>query len=90
MTWGKSGGKISGTEKAADLTVRRPFLSESTRKSALRDRTHGARTSASAAIDAGISIDLVLAVALRNSADGALALAGTAADASIANYMSHW
>jgi hypothetical protein len=45
---------------------------------------------AGAALDAGIRIDFVFAVTLGNCGDGALSLAGAAADAIIRNFISHW
>ena len=55
----------------------------------LADRLSGADSSAGTAADAQIGINLVLAVALRDGVDGALALTGTAADTSITNLESH-
>ena len=49
----------------------------------------GAVIAASAAAYAGVSIDDVLVFAFGNSLDGALVSAGTAADASIGNLVSH-
>jgi len=53
------------------------------------DSAHGALAGASAAGDAGISVDDVDAVALRDGAHGALTCAGAAGDASIGNLVSH-
>ena len=58
--------------------------------SALGDSPGGASISAGAAIDAGIGIDDVLAVALRDRAHGAGIGAGAAADASVADDIGHW
>ena len=51
--------------------------------------TNGASASASAALDALVSIDNVLAVAFRDSVHGALSLASAAADAFVSNNVSH-
>ena len=51
--------------------------------------TNGANASASAAADAGISIDNVFAVASRDSGYGALSLASTASDTLVVNYICH-
>ena len=51
--------------------------------------TNRAHRSASAALDAGISIDHILAVAFGNSVYGAAISAGAACDAGIINYISH-
>jgi hypothetical protein len=50
---------------------------------------YGAGTSASAAVDAVVSIDNVLAVSFRDSTNGAVSCASTACDASITNYICH-
>ena len=60
------------------------------RNSALRDGAGGAGISAGTAIDAGIGVDDVLAVALGNSAHGAGIGASAAAHASIADDIGHW
>ncbi len=56
---------------------------------ALGNSADWASTRASAAIYASVRVDLILAVALGDSADRAFAGAGTAADASIGNYICH-
>ena len=56
---------------------------------ALGNRTYGAAASASAAVYTDVRVDLVLGITLRDRAYRALGLAGTAADASGANYMCH-
>ena len=53
------------------------------------DGLGGAVGSAGAAIHAGISVDLVLSIALGDSLDGAVVSAGAAADASVGNLVSH-
>ncbi len=55
----------------------------------LGNRSDGALSSASAAIDALIGIDFILAVAEADSVDGALSLAGTASDTFVGNLMCH-
>ena len=50
---------------------------------------HGADVSASAAVDAQISVDLVLAVTLGDSVHGAALGASAASDAGIGNLVSH-
>ena len=50
---------------------------------------NGADLGTSAAVDAGISVDHVLAVAFLNSGDGAAVGASAAHDASIINLVSH-
>jgi hypothetical protein len=50
---------------------------------------NGADVSASAAVDAQISVDLVLAVTLGDSGHGAALSASAASDASIGNLVSH-
>jgi hypothetical protein len=55
----------------------------------LGDRTHGAGISASTALDASGSVDLILSVALRDSAHGATTLARTTHHAIGANLVSH-
>ena len=52
-------------------------------------RIGGALISAGTAVDADVSVDLELAVALSDSLDGALVGAGAAGDASIGNSVSH-
>jgi hypothetical protein len=51
--------------------------------------THGAGIGASAAIDAQVSVDLVLAVALGDSGNGAALGASAASDARISDLVSH-
>lgn len=46
-------------------------------------------TGASTALDTGVGVNYIFAVALRNRADGALRLTSAAADAFIANYVCH-
>lgn len=53
------------------------------------DSVHGAVASASTAVHADISLDLVLGIALDNSLNGAVLSASTAANASISNLVSH-
>ena len=53
------------------------------------DGAVGAGISAGAAIQAGICVDLILGIALRNSTDRAGVCASTAADAGRANLISH-
>jgi hypothetical protein len=55
----------------------------------LLNSTSRACTSAGTAIDAGISVDLVLAISLSDSSYRALASAGAAAYACIVNYICH-
>jgi hypothetical protein len=55
----------------------------------LLDGTHGAGTGAGTAGDAGVSVDVVLGVALGDGAHGALLSAGAAGDASIGNLICH-
>jgi hypothetical protein len=50
---------------------------------------YGAGSRAGTALDALFSVDLVLAVAFRDSFYGALRCAGTATDASITDYICH-
>ncbi len=57
--------------------------------SALGNSADRAGSRASAAIYASVRVDLVLAVALGDSAYRAFAGAGTTADASIGNYICH-
>jgi len=52
-------------------------------------RTHGAGIRASAALDAGVRVDHVLAIAFRDSAHGALGRAGTAGNALVRNLICH-
>ena len=56
---------------------------------ALRNGTHGAGTSAGAAVKAGTGIDDVVVVTLRNRTHGAPIYAGTAADASVTDNIGH-
>ena len=58
--------------------------------SALGDSPGGASISAGAAIDAGIGVDHILAIALGDSAHGAGIGAGAAAHASVADDIGHW
>ena len=58
-------------------------------KSTLVDSAGRANASTAAAGNAGISVNNILAISLRNSADRALALAGTATNTSISNYICH-
>ena len=53
------------------------------------DSLNGAVAGAGAAIHAGISVDLVLSIALGDSLDGAVVSAGTAANASVSDLVSH-
>lgn len=55
----------------------------------LHGSAHGAHTGTSAALDASVSIDFVLAVALSDSSHGALSLASAAADALVSDLVSH-
>ena len=55
----------------------------------LRNSAHGAGVSAAAAIQAGVGVDLVLRSALSDRTDGAGISAGTAADASVTDLISH-
>lgn len=55
----------------------------------LRNRASGANGLAGSAINAGICIDLVLGITLRNSADRAFAFAGAAGNAFARNGMCH-
>ena len=57
--------------------------------SSLRDGTCRANCLARTAIQAGIRIDLVLRIALRDSSCRALACTCSAADACVRNYISH-
>ena len=80
---------------------RPPRLRKNTKKAALSGRffgctklllggsSHGAGAGASAAFDALIRIDHVLAVALRDRVHGAFGLAGAAHDAFVRNYICH-
>jgi hypothetical protein len=56
---------------------------------AFLDSGNGALVSASAAGNADVSVDLVLAVALSDSGNGALISTSAAGDASISNLVSH-
>ena len=56
---------------------------------AFDDSFVGAFASASAAIDTGVGVDDVLAVTLRDSAQGASIGASTTADASISDHICH-
>ena len=53
------------------------------------DRTGGAGVRASAAVEAGTGVDLILGVALRDRTDGTYICASAAADASRADFVSH-
>ena len=55
----------------------------------LNGSAHGAGISASAAVDASVSVDHELAVALRNSGNGAALSASAAGDAFVSNLVSH-
>jgi hypothetical protein len=55
----------------------------------LLDGAHGAGTGAGTAGDAGVSVDVVLGVALGDGAHGALLGTGAAGDASIGNLICH-
>lgn len=55
----------------------------------LSGSTNGAGAGASAALDAHIGIDFILAITLGDSGHGALGSAGAAADAIIGNLVSH-
>ena len=55
----------------------------------LADYFNGAAGSASAAADAGVSVDNVLVVALRNCFNGAVSRAVTALNASISDNVCH-
>ena len=59
------------------------------KKLLLHDGLGGALISAGTAVDADISVDLELAVALSDSLDGALIGTSAAGDASIGNSVSH-
>ena len=52
--------------------------------------TDRAGLSAGATFDAGIRVDFELAVAFADGGNGAFGSAGTAADAFIGNFVSHW
>ena len=54
-----------------------------------RRSRNGANLCASAAINAGVSVNYILAVALGNSLYGAAICAGAAGDAVITNYICH-
>ena len=58
-------------------------------KLALRNSTYWASTSTSTTVNTSVSVDYVLAVTLRNSANRTFTSAGTAADASVRNYVCH-
>ena len=58
-------------------------------KLAFLDSGNGALVSASTAGNAGVSVDLVLAVALSDSGNGALISTSAAGDTSISNNVSH-
>ena len=55
----------------------------------LNGSTNGANAVAGAALDASFSVDLVLAVALSDSGNGALISTSAAGDTSISNNVSH-
>ena len=55
----------------------------------LNDSTSGASTSAGSAADAGVGINLI-DVAFGNSSDGALVDAGTASNADVSDFVSHF
>ena len=56
---------------------------------ALGNRAYGAAASTGTAVNASVRVDNILAVTGRDRADRALALARTAADASVRNYICH-
>ena len=56
---------------------------------ALGDSVVGAFASASAAVNAGVSVDFVLAVAFADAAQGASVCANAAADASVGDNICH-
>jgi hypothetical protein len=58
--------------------------------SAFVDGASGADSGAGPAVDAGVSVNLVVGVALRDCAYRALALAAAAADAFVADYICHF
>jgi hypothetical protein len=66
----------------------RPFFGQ-TCELGLSGSANGAGASASAALDALVSIDHVLAVAFSDSVHGALSLASAAADAFVIDNVSH-
>ena len=71
-------------------TKKRPFRAVfSVAPLRLGGSSHGAGAGASAAFDALIRIDHVLAVALGDRFHGALGLAGAAHDALVRNYICH-
>lgn len=53
------------------------------------DSAGGAGSSAGTAVDAGISVDYILAISLRDSAYGTFAGAASAANAGISNNVCH-
>lgn len=59
-------------------------------KSTLRNGTGGAGIRTGTAIDAGIGINYILCISLRDSTCRAGVGAGAAADTGVANYISHW
>ena len=54
-----------------------------------RRSRNGANAFASAALDAGIRVDLIFAVAFGNGGHGAFAFASAASDAGIGDFISH-
>lgn len=87
------GGRMGYFRAKKKTRIRQVFylfdLSILSRNLALRDRANRAAASASAAVYTYVRVDLELGIALRDRANRALRLAGTAADASGANYMCH-
>jgi hypothetical protein len=75
-------GKMPDTEVVSGMIARGGSL-------LLLNGAHGAGTGAGTAGDAGIRVDFVLGVALRDGAHGALLRTGAAGDASISNLISH-
>jgi len=65
------------------------FLILCTERSALADGVNRAGTGAGTAVDASIGVDHHLGIAHGDRTDGAAALAGAAADASVRNDVSH-
>ena len=62
---------------------------ESIPKLSLGDNFYGALSCATAAVDAGVSIDHILAIALRDSLYGALSCASTTFQTSVVDYICH-
>jgi hypothetical protein len=78
---------VSIIQNRPALDKRRPILIRF--ELAFLDSAAGALISTSTAGNAGVSVDLVLAVALENSGNGALVSASAAGNASISNNVSH-